>query len=31
MIDDVRDIIERGIRSLHDALPEVRKLASSYD
>lgn len=28
MIDDVRDIIERGIHSLHDALPEIRKLAS---
>ena len=31
MIDDVRDIIERGIHSLHDALPEIRKLASSDD
>ena len=31
MIDDVRDIIERGICSLHDALPEIRKLASSDD
>jgi len=29
MIDDVRDIIERGIHSLHDALPEIRNLASS--
>jgi len=31
MINDVRDIIERGIRSLYDALPEIRKLASSED
>lgn len=31
MIDDVGDIIERGIRSLRDALPEIRKLASSDD
>lgn len=31
MIDDVRDIIERGIHSVHDALPEIRKLASSED
>lgn len=31
MIDDVRDIIERGIHSLHDALPEIRELASSGD
>jgi 3-methyladenine DNA glycosylase AlkC len=29
MIDDIRDIIERGIHSLHDALPEIRKLALS--
>ena len=31
MMDDVRDIIEKGIYSLHDALPEIRKLASSDD
>jgi 3-methyladenine DNA glycosylase AlkC len=31
MIDDVRDIIERGIHSLHDALLEIRKLASHDD
>jgi len=31
MIDDVRDIIERGIHSLRDALPEIRKLALSDD
>jgi len=31
MINDVRDIIERGILSLHDALPEIRELASSDD
>ncbi|MEM5948899.1 hypothetical protein WKV44_10140 [Spirochaetia bacterium 38H-sp] len=31
MIDDVKDIIEKGIHSLHDALPEIRKLASSDD
>ena len=31
MIDAVRDIIEREIHSLHDALPEIRKLASSDD
>ena len=31
MIDDVRDIIERGFHSLNDALPEIRKLASSDD
>jgi len=29
MIDDVRDIIEKGIRSLNAVLPEIRKLASS--
>jgi len=28
MIDDVRGIIERGIHSLHDVLPEIRNLAS---
>ena len=27
MIDDVRGIIERGIHSLHDVLPEIRNLA----
>ncbi len=31
MIDDVRDIIERGIHSLHNALSEVRNLASHND
>lgn len=31
MIDDVRDIIERGIHSLHDALLEIRRLASHND
>ena len=31
MMDAVRDIIERGIHSLHDALPEIRKLASHDD
>jgi 3-methyladenine DNA glycosylase AlkC len=29
MIDDVREIIERGNHSLHEALPEIRKLAFS--
>jgi len=29
MIDDVRDIIEKGIHSLYDVLPEIRELASS--
>ena len=28
MIDDVKDIIERGIHSLHDVLPEIRNLAT---
>jgi len=28
MIDDVRGIIERGIHSLHDVLPEIRNLVS---
>jgi len=31
MIDDVRDIIEKGIHSLGDALPEIRELASNND
>ena len=31
MIDDVRDTIEKGIYSLHDALPEIRKLATHDD
>jgi 3-methyladenine DNA glycosylase AlkC len=31
MIDDVRDIIEKGIYSLIDALPEIRKLAAHND
>ncbi len=31
MIDDVIDIIEEGIHSLNDALPEIRKLASHED
>lgn len=31
MIDDVRDVIEKGIHSLRGALPEIRKLASSGD
>jgi hypothetical protein len=31
MIDDVREIIERGNHSLHNAFPEIRKLASSED
>lgn len=31
MIDDVRDIIEKGINSLDDALLEIRKLASHED
>lgn len=31
MIDDVRDIIERGIHSLHDAFPEIKKFTSSDD
>jgi len=31
MIDDVMHIIERGIHSLHDALPEIKKFASSDD
>lgn len=28
MIDDVREIIEKGIHSLSDAIPDIRKLAS---
>lgn len=31
MIDDVKDIIKKGIHSLHDVLPEIRKLASHDD
>lgn len=31
MIDDVRDLIERGIYSLYEVLPEIRKLASDND
>lgn len=31
MIDDVRDIIEKGIHSLHDVLPEIRALALHED
>jgi len=31
MIDDVREIIEKGIHSLSDALPEIRKLVSHKD
>ncbi len=31
MIDDVRDLIKRGIHSLRDALLEIRRLASSDD
>lgn len=31
MIDDVKDIIERGIHSLYDTLPEIKKLASNND
>ncbi|MBU0711938.1 DNA alkylation repair protein [bacterium] len=31
MIDDVRGIIEKGIHSLSDALPEIRKLAMDED
>ncbi|RLJ07988.1 MAG: hypothetical protein DRP16_02275, partial [Candidatus Aenigmatarchaeota archaeon] len=31
MIDDVRDIIKKGIYSLHNALPEIRELASHKD
>ena len=31
MIDDVREIIEKGTQSFQDALPEIRKLASSDD
>ena len=31
MINDVRDVIEKGICSLHDVLPEIRKLASHED
>ncbi|HEC86288.1 MAG TPA: hypothetical protein ENI49_00205 [Thermoplasmatales archaeon] len=31
MIDDVRGIIERGRFSLYDALPKIKKLASSDD
>ncbi|MCL0058959.1 DNA alkylation repair protein, partial [Dehalococcoidia bacterium] len=31
MIDDVRDIIEKGIQSLNDALPEINNLASNDD
>lgn len=31
MIDDVREIIEKGIHSLSDTLPEIRKLASNED
>jgi hypothetical protein len=31
MIDDVREIIEKGIHSLSDALPGIWKLASNED
>lgn len=31
MIEDVRDIIEKGIQNLQDALPEIRELSSSDD
>ena len=31
MIGDVREIIEKGIRSLNDVLPEIRKLALHKD
>ena len=31
MIDDVREIIEKGIHSLSDALLEIRKLVSHKD
>lgn len=31
MIDDVREIIKKGVHSLHQVLPEIRKLASNDD